>query len=52
MINGINESKISKDKKEEALINLMLAINLLIKVIQAEIFSMNTYEQYMIAVGN
>ena len=52
MINGINESKISKDKKEEAHINRLLAINFLLKVIQAVIFSMKIYKQEIIEVGN
>ena len=51
-MNITNESKISKDKKEEALINCLLAINLSLKVIQAVIFSLNTYEKEMIEVGN
>ena len=52
MINDINESKISKHKKEEALINHLLAINVSLKVIQSVIFSINTHKQDMIAVGN
>ena len=51
-MNITNESKISKDKKEEALINCLLAINFSLKVIQALIFSLNTYEKEMIEVGN
>ena len=52
MINNTNESKISKGKKEEALINRSLAINFTLKVIQVFMFSINTYKQYMIPVGN
>ena len=51
-INDTNESKLSKDKIEEALIISLLAKKILLKVIQAVSFSINTYEQYMIAVGN
>ena len=51
MINNTNESKSSEDKKE-ALINHLLAINLLLKFIQAVILYMNTYEQEMITVGD
>ena len=42
----------SKDKKEEALIKRLLAINFLLKVIQSFIISVNTYEQKMIEIGN
>ena len=52
MINDTKESKISRDKKEEALINRLLVKHFSLKVIQAVIFSLNTYEQDMIAVGN
>ena len=51
-INDTNESKLSKDKTEESLIISMLAKNLCLRVIQAVIFSLNTYEQDMISVGN
>ena len=50
MINYTNESKTIKDKKEEALINRLLAINFSLKVIQAVIFPINTYKQEIIAV--
>ena len=52
MINITNESKIGKYKKEEALINRLSAIDFSLKVIQAVIFYMNTYEQEMIAFWN
>ena len=52
MINDTNESKNSKDKTEEALIIRILAKNFLFKVIQEIIFSINTYKQDRIAVGN
>ena len=52
MINDTNESKISKYKEEEALINHLLAKIFSLKVIQAVIFSINTYKQEMTAVGN
>ena len=48
MINDTNESKLSKDKTEEALLNRLLAKDFLLKVIQAVIFSINTYEEDMI----
>ena len=51
-INDTNESKLSKDKTKEALISSMLAKKISLKVTQAVIFSINTYEQDMIAVGN
>ena len=41
-----------KDKTKESLISSLLAKKLSLKVIQAVIFSINTYEQDMIAVGN
>ena len=43
MINNTNESKISNDKKKEALINRLLSINLSLRVIQGFILSMKTY---------
>ena len=52
VINTPNESQIIKEKKEEVLINRMLAINFLLKFIQAVIFSMNTYEKEILSVGN
>ena len=52
MINDTNESKISTYKKEEALITRLLDKNVLLKFIQAVIFSINTYKQDMISVGN
>ena len=51
-INDTNESKISKVKTEEALIISLLAKTFSLKVTQAVIFSINTYEQDIIAVGN
>ena len=51
-INDTNESKLSKDKTKEAIIISLLAKYFLLKVIQAVIFSINTYEQDIIAVGN
>ena len=42
-INDTNESKLSKDKTKEALISSMLAKKISLKVIQAVIFSINTY---------
>ena len=51
-INDNNESKLSKDKTKEALIRSLLEKYLSLKVTQAVIFSINTYKQYMISVGN
>ena len=51
-INDTNESKLSKYKTEEALISSLLANIFSLKVTQAVIFSINTYKQDMIAVGN
>ena len=50
-INDTNESKHSKGKTEEALINSLLAKHFSLKVTQAVIFSINTYKQDIIAVG-
>ena len=44
MINITNESKISKDKKEEALIKRLLAIKFPLKVIQSIIISVKAYK--------
>ena len=52
MINNTNEEKLSKYKTEESLIIRMLDKTLSLKVIQSVIFSINTYEHNMIAVGN
>ena len=41
-INDVNESKISKGKKEEALISSLLAKTFSLKVPQTVIFSVNT----------
>ena len=38
--------------KEEYIVNRLLAINFSLKVIQEVIFSINTYEQDIIVVGN
>ena len=51
LINDTNESEISKDKTEEALIIRLSYKNVLLKVIQAFIFCNNKYDEYMIAVG-
>ena len=51
-INDTNESKISKCKTEESFISSLLAKTLYLKVTQAVIFSIDTYEQDMIAFGN
>ena len=51
-INDNNESKLGKDKTKEALIISLLAKIFSLKVTQAVILSINTYEQDMIAVGN
>ena len=51
-INDTNESKTSKDRKEESVISSLLVKKLSLKVIQAVIFSIDTYKQDMIAVGN
>ena len=51
MINDTNESKLSKDKIEESLVIRLLAKTFLLKIIQADVFSINTYEQDMIAFG-
>ena len=51
-INNTNESKLCKNKNIEALISTLIAKQFPLKVTQAFIFSINTYEQYMIAVGN
>ena len=51
-INDTNESKISKSKTEEAVIIILLAKTFSLELTQAVIFSINTYEQDMIAVGN
>ena len=48
----MNESKLSKYKTKESLIISMLAKILSVKVIQAVIFSINTYGQDTIVVGN
>ena len=48
----IMNKKISKDKIEETLISSLLAKTFSLKVTLAVIFSINTYKQYMIAVGN
>ena len=48
----MNGSKISTDKTEEALIIRLLAKIFSLKFIQEVIFSINTYEQDMIAVDN
>ena len=49
-INDTNESKLSKNKTKKALISSLLAKNFSLKVIQAVILSINTYEQDMIEV--
>ena len=51
-INDTNKSKLSKDKTKEALISSLLAKSFYLKVTQAVIFSINTYKEDMIAVGN
>ena len=51
-INGSNESKISGGKTEEAVISSLLAKQFSLKVTQSVIFSINTYKQDMIKVGN
>ena len=51
-MNDTNESKISEYKTEEDLISSLLANNYSLKVTQAFIVSVNTYEQDMIEVGN
>ena len=51
-INDTNESKISKGKTEESLISSLSAKNFLLKVTQAVILTIDTYEQEKIAVGN
>ena len=51
-INDTNESKLSKNKTKKALISSLLAKNFSLKVIQAVILSINTYEQDMIEVEN
>ena len=50
-INDINESKLSKDDTEEAIISSLLAKIFLPKVIKDVIFYINTYKQDMIEVG-
>ena len=50
--NYTNESKISKCKPEEDFISILLAKNVPLKVIQAFIFSIDTYEQSIISVVN
>ena len=50
-INDTNKSKTSKDKTKKALIISLLAKTFSLKVIQAVIFSINTYKQDMITVG-
>ena len=47
----MNESELIKDKTEEALIIRLLSKHFLLKVIQAVILSINTYEQDIIEVG-
>ena len=51
-MNDINESTIGKYLKEEALMNRLLAKESCSKFSKAVIVSINTCEQYMIAVGN
>ena len=51
-INDTNESKLEKDKTEEALIRSLLDKYVLPKIIKEFIFYINTYEQDMIEVGN
>ena len=50
-INDTNESKISKDKTEEAFISSILAKYFSLKVTQVVFFSINTYEKDMIELG-
>ena len=51
-INDSNESKISNCKIEKAFIISLLAKQFSLKVTQAVIFSINTYKQDIITVGN
>ena len=51
-INDTNESKISKGKTEEYVVSSLLAKTFSLKLIQAVIFSIDTYEQDIISVGN
>ena len=51
-INDNNKSTLSQDKTKEAFISSLSAKNFMLKVTQAVIFSINTYRQDMIAVGN
>ena len=51
-INNTNESKLSKNKTEVSLISRLAAKFFSFKLIQVIIFSINTYEQDMIAVDN
>ena len=51
-INDTNESKISKGKTEEYVVSSLLAKTFSLKLIQAVIFSIDTYKQDIISVGN
>ena len=52
VINDTNESKISKDIKEEALLNRLLAVNSPLKVIHSVILYIHIYKQDIIEVEN